>query len=516
MSSNFYDELPYSCKPQAYTHPNRLATIAAVFGMTPVALENCRVLEIACANGNNTIALAQSLATTQFVGIDLSPVQIEQGQQRIAELGLKNIRLQALDIMDLPEDFGQFDYIIAHGIFSWVAPVVQQRILSICKQHLTTNGIAYISYNTRPGWNTRSTLRDLMLYHTKNMNDTQQKAGRLKALLQFLAMSVGERGDAYSKFILEEFETFKDLPESYLFHEFLETDNNPLYFHEFIAQARQHDLEYLGDVHFHSMLANNFPEAIAKNLQALNQDIVFQEQHMDFLRNRHFRHTLLCHQGTKLTRNVTPATLKSLYVGSPLEFNPEKPTEFSCVRGSINSDNPVIQMAIHCLARAWPNSIAFDDLLQQVRAQLGGETAHDESTLAEIILRCYSIGLMELNFAQQNFVVNLSDKPTASPLARLEAKTGKELTNLRCELLNVENSLGLRILPYLDGTRDQAALVDLMVEWIEKGELQVNFEPHENAPQTDFTLTNEQLRQILSQILVDSLQGIAKAAVLID
>ena len=89
------------------------------------------------------------------------------GQAAIAAVGCQNITLKQLDIMDVTPELGQFDYILVHGIFSWVPVPVRDKILQICQQNLAPNGIAYISYNTYPGWHMLGNIRGMMLYHTR-------------------------------------------------------------------------------------------------------------------------------------------------------------------------------------------------------------------------------------------------------------------------------------------------------------------------------------------------------------
>src|SRR5260370_36089437 len=162
-----YDELPYDDKPIRATHPDNLAAIATLYGMTPPPLDRCRVLELGCAAGHNLIAMAISLPEARFTGIDLSPRQIADGQATVAALGLPNVKLQALSVLDMDDAFGQFDYIIAHGIYSWVPAAVQDKVLSVCARNLATDGVAYGSYNTYPGWHQRGMVREMMNYHVR-------------------------------------------------------------------------------------------------------------------------------------------------------------------------------------------------------------------------------------------------------------------------------------------------------------------------------------------------------------
>ena len=145
-----YDEVPYPSLSYAQTHPDRLATIATLLGLQPAPVTHCRVLELGCAGGGNLLPMAQGLPGSEFVGLDVSEAQITAGQTLRQALGLNNLTLTQMDILDVPAGLGQFDYIIAHGIYSWVPPQVRDKVLQVCQDHLAPQGVAYVSYNCYP------------------------------------------------------------------------------------------------------------------------------------------------------------------------------------------------------------------------------------------------------------------------------------------------------------------------------------------------------------------------------
>src|SRR5579884_2024888 len=189
-SPTSYDDIPYVSNPFLQSHPDRLATIATLFGLSIIRVDRCRVLELGCASGGNLLPMAQSFPESTFIGIDYSARQIADGQKFVEKLGLKNVQLKCLSILDITPEFGSFDYIICHGVYSWVPPPVQEKILDICRRNLTPNGIAYVSYNTYPGWHMRGMIRDMMLYHASHFTEPLTKVRQARALLDFLAQAV--------------------------------------------------------------------------------------------------------------------------------------------------------------------------------------------------------------------------------------------------------------------------------------------------------------------------------------
>ena len=184
--STSYDELPYLGRVHIQTHVQRIATIAAVFQVTCPAIEDCRILELGCGDGSNLINMAYQLPNSTFIGIDASQVQVDRGNDMIAAVPLHNIQLHAQDIMSFDLNQQPFDYIICHGVFSWVPAPVREQILRICKALLSPKGIAYVSYNTLPGWRLYGTLRDMMHYHASKMTSIQEKVDQARAMVQFV------------------------------------------------------------------------------------------------------------------------------------------------------------------------------------------------------------------------------------------------------------------------------------------------------------------------------------------
>ena len=475
-----YDEVPYESFPFPQTHPQRLATLGHLFGLAAPRLDDCRVLELGCAAGGNLIPMALALPQAQFVGVDLSAVQVAQGQAVIDALGLGNIRLLAMSITDVDASFGRFDYVLSHGVYSWVPNAVQEAMLAICAAQLTDQGIAYISYNTLPGWRMRGMIRDLMRYHAMPFADPAQRVAQARAILDFLARSVPAGNDAYGLLLQSELEGLRRAADYYILHEHLEDLNEPLYFHEFAERAGRHGLQYLGEADFSTMLASNFPREVNDTVLRIAPDVIRQEQYMDFLRNRMFRQTLLVRDGVAVDRSVTPQRLRSLWVSGalrPAGAAPDLRTAredayLSPAGGTLRTPNTITKAAIEVLHQHWPQAMGFDELLSASRdlrrkaaPGLSTDVAEAADTLASDILQCYAAGLLQLHVTPSGFVVTPGPRPLACPLARWQAAQGLiKLTTRRHDTVDVDANLG-RLLPLLDGTRDRDALCRIVAGW---------------------------------------------------
>jgi len=278
-----YDDIPYPSNPFPYSRPERLSAIAKLFGLDAPAPETCRVLELGCSMGTNLLVIAQDHPGSRCVGVDASSRQIAEGWKTIDALGLKNIQIKHLDILEVGDDFGEFDYIISHGVFSWVPLAVQNKMLEICKRLLAPKGIAYISYNTNPGWHIRGILRDMMLYRGMQFADPDARLAQAKSLVEFVAQASLGSDTPYQRLLQSELKHIGRMQDYYLHHEYLEENNQPLYFNEFAKRLAVNGLQYLGDAEFSTMVAANFSPEVTRTLNELGaHDIVQMEQYMDY------------------------------------------------------------------------------------------------------------------------------------------------------------------------------------------------------------------------------------------
>lgn len=517
---NTYDEVPYSASVFAQSHPRRLATIAKIFGLESPPLETAAFLELGCADGTNILPMALEFPEAKFVGIDNSQRQIESGRQVVDSLGVKNLRLEQRNILEITPEFGKFDYIFAHGVYSWVPADVQDKILEICHRNLNPQGVAYISYNTYPGWRMRAMLRDMMLYHTAQFTDAKSKIQQARALIQFLGESVSSEKDPYGLLLQRELDGMSKWADAYIYHEFLEEVNEPVYFHEFCTRAAKHQLQYLGDAEFASMVTTNLGGKIAETLQRVGKNIVAAEQYMDFVRNRQFRQSLLCHANVPLKRNLTPEIIPGFCIAGRLTPNVEvkqlsnrDSVEFSVPSGAkINTTDPIVKAALMFLHESAPAAVKFQEIADAAKRKLRDEgtepPANADAQLADVFLKLYVGNLIELARDPYRFTLTPGEKPIASPLCRLQAKRGRLVTNRRHEIVNLD-VVAQQLVQHLDGEHDREALLDELVKQAHAGVLVLKT--------NDIPITEDsQIRQVMSQAMEKTLENCARSGLLVS
>ncbi|HEY0547391.1 MAG TPA: methyltransferase regulatory domain-containing protein [Pyrinomonadaceae bacterium] len=513
-----YDEILYPSYLHAQTNPDRLATMATFFGMQPPAVEHCRVLELGCNFGGNLIPYAFSLPDSRFVGIDLAARPIARGREMIAELELKNIELRRYDVMDVDESFGEFDYIVAHGLYSWVPPIVREKILDICRLNLAPQGVAYVSYNAYPGCHLRDMTREMMLFHVQNVTDPEEKIIQAMALLKFLADSFAEP-DLYRMFLQKELEHVLERRREQMFHDDMAEFNQPYYFYQFAKEAAGHGLQFLSEADFFEMQDHLYTAQVKEALRIMSSDIIAREQYLDFVRCRRFRQTLLCHKEVQLTRQVKPERMREFYIASSARAVSEKPDvvggaveEFQGEKGAVmKTDHPVAKAAIICLSELYPQSLSFQELLESALERSGKVAARnaagtDALVLGDVLLQVYAAGLVELHVHQPQLSTVAGERPHASPLARWQIAQGAVVTTLLCTGLEIEDALGQKLLQLLDGTRDRPALLKELRALVASGELELEDKSEESQ---------RKFLENLPELLEQSLARFAKLALLL-
>ena len=299
VQQTIYSELGYKSMPFPYTTPATLEAYAALVGISAPNPKSARVLELGATYGGNIISQALFNPDATFVGIELSQEQVEKGNEVIANAGLTNVSLIQSDIASIGSEIGTFDYIIAHGVYSWVDDGVKDALLRLIDEHLAEDGIAYISYNTYPGWHTMDEVRQLMMFSNRDKTQFNHKEKVLHG--KTIGSIVGSQILKYdnlkernSKF-LGALRSVMQKDEYYVGHDHLEPNNDPVYFYQFNDHLGAHNLAYLCDADLTLSMVRSFDADIADTLDklALN-DHVAQEQYLDFMLDTTFRKSIIC------------------------------------------------------------------------------------------------------------------------------------------------------------------------------------------------------------------------------
>ncbi|MDR2735313.1 MAG: class I SAM-dependent methyltransferase [Puniceicoccales bacterium] len=490
-SQNSYDVIKYESRVFHESSPQHLRMMARLFGMNAPKASKARVLELGCGVGGNIMPLAVLFPEAKFVGVDLSEVQITEGKKDIDALGLKNIELTHMSISDIDIDFGEFDYIICHGVFSWVPKQVQWDIIRVCKENLSKHGVAYVSYNTLPGWGVVSTIRDMMVYHTKDFSDPKEKVSQAITMLKFALENQTGETNHWKVALEKELKILTNTTADYVFHEHLEENNNPMYFYQFIEMANKAGLKYLGDSSLASMYVGNMTAKAADTLKGLTNQ-VHQEQYMDFVRNRRFRSTLLCHDSNNLNFNLSAEKAFEFYLSLNSSVKPdfdptledwtkEGPRSFN--NGDMVANDRIIALAMIVLMEKNGHRISANELVTETTKRLGwNNELAVHAMLGNCVMELAMRGGIFLYDGPEHCVRTISEKPEVWRYAWHRAEAGNILVNVDLKSARVDFFYA-EFAKLLDGNRTKNEAIDELKKNLKK--LKVAVKANDGSKITD-------------------------------
>jgi len=474
MVHNDYDVLPYRSMPFAQTQPSHLAATAMLFGMEPPPVAGSRVLELGCAAGGNIIPLAVRFPNAQFSGVDLSARHVEDGQRTIRQLGLNNIQITQGDLAAIDLAGQQFDYIICHGVFSWVPRSVQDAIFRICSENLVSNGVAYISYNVLPGWHLRKIVRDLCTHHAGKEGAPQHRVARARWMLNQVAKLSSDTTN-FGRILRDEAKLTAPLPDSYILGEFLADENSPCYFHEFVDRAADHGLTFLCEANLAASIPESYGAEQAKLIRAIaGSSGAVLEQYIDFFTGRPFRRSLLIKSGQASTiqRTLSPERLRPLHFSSQLRLDPVASEGANAVfthqQRSMSTNDPVLRRVMERLASAYPGTCTLDDLVGAIEdynlPDPPQSKAIAEARLSEALFKAVASADITISSTPLQVGRAMSGFPAVFKLARLQAAGGQDWANsLQHRAVALHPAMRV-LLPFLDGTQDRNMLRERLDE----------------------------------------------------
>lgn len=476
-----YDATPYNSDAFPQSAPGQLAAIAHLFGLDAPDVASARVLEIGCAAGGNLIPFAVAHPAARVVGIDLSEVQIQQGRARTRDLGLDNLELLAADIARTdPAALGEFDFVIAHGVYSWVPQNVQDALLSAVRRVLAPNGVAYVSYNVYPGWKSKEVMRDAMLLASGASTAPQDKVREARGMADFLE-DVAPADGVLARVLAEFRARDEGFGDSYLLHDELESFNAPCYFYEMLGRARGHGLEYLAEARPETMFPANHGPKVAEYLrEKCSGTQILVEQYLDFAVNRTFRESLLVHaeRAPQIRYQPDPGRYAPLHfaawtppVDGPTLMDHSR-QEYQVADGAtLFTNDPGLKATLEVLNARWPWTLSRQELVETVHARLTSAgfapspdlAGHVDDLMGVLIVQGQVRYRLDPVLPQ---AVSAGALRLGEPLRRMAELTRSDkdasIFNLWHESL-ILSPVDRHLLPLLDGTRDRDALLQALL-----------------------------------------------------
>ncbi|TDR31721.1 methyltransferase regulatory domain-containing protein [Hydromonas duriensis] len=484
QSHSGISEMPEQSHPFPTTHPAHLAAIAELSNIQAPDVYTARVLELGCAAGGNIIPLSFYYPNMTLVGVDNSKTHIEKGQRIIREMGLTNVQLHCMNIADITPSLGQFDYIIVHGVYSWVPPEIQDQILRVVQENLSEHGVAFISYNVYPGWKIHEISRDAMQFHARYAETIEEQVQQGRDFMQFLN-SLAPKDSMYKNMFEKEAQRAKAADSDYIAHEYFEENNLPCYFIDFINHAHANNLTYLGDSNFISMFAHEFSLDTQELLHKASNDQQLElEQYLDFIKNRSFRQTLLCHapQVERIQRDISESKLQRICYNCEVEIE-EQTNEFGATHYALPQQSrkvmqkPIQQAVLKALRANRLNFLSYEQLQTCVKNNLGlnDDTVHfDNSELNECLIQLIFTGYIPplTQMPQLNHQQTVPSHPQVNPLAMRYALLTGQLVSSQHTSKQTRHDLVLStLLPLLDGQHSEEELAQHLTQAVLAGHM---------------------------------------------
>lgn len=422
--SRSYDEVAYPSLPLAQTQPDRMAVVAQLRGLPAADPRHARVLEIGCSDSGNLAALAAYAPQAEFVGIDLSEAAVARGRE--ATGSLPNLRLVQADLRDFDE--GGFDFVIAHGVYSWIPR--PQDLLECVERNLAEQGVGYVSYDVKPGAHLRTMVAEVLLRESRNAEDPVTAA---RAVLD--AIGQAQVSNEYAEALRAAVARTAGKPDHVLAHDELSAHHHPVYFDEFAAAAAAVGLHYLGESH---------PSAGARAVAgAPDGDEIQREQWWDYASNRTFRQSLLVRGRPGA---VSAANLAGLLVAAPTRIvrtHGPRATLKLLKDAEATLDDRTMRDELLRLGAAWPRCLAIDEMRSPLPAWL----------------QLFLAGAVEIRRSPVA-CVRAQSTPRVVDYMRDRAGIDGLVTSARHEVLKLEDEMSRRAVAMMDGHTSRAALAE--------------------------------------------------------
>jgi len=435
-----YDAVSYHSGAIPDSHPARIGAIGRLHGLPTAAPDRCRVLELGCADGMNLLPLAERFPRSQFLGVDFAPTHIAAAEEARVACGLGNARFVCADLREFEPELEGFDYIIAHGVYSWVSDEVKERLLAICARALAPGGMAYISYNTLPVWGFLDGLREFLRTETVREREPAQQIERARRVMAALNESIVGLPGAYPAMVRQSLAEMLRKQPDHLYHDDLAAVNDPRTFTAFASHGAAHGLRYVAEAHYATMVFDNAPAPMRAALAGLDLDFMQVQQFMDVIFQRLLRNSLLCRADPAPDLVANPKAIRDCALGlrlRPVESRVNlEPGAAMKMTGpnelALEYDQPAEKALLSALAQAAPARAPFWQAFESANRllqQAGLPPADPLVDLCRPLFRLFTFDALDLALIGDGEWLKTGRLPAPSALMKYQAQKGSTAVN---------------------------------------------------------------------------------------
>ncbi len=380
-TTNFYREIT----------PAWLATTCLLLGQRPPDLTRpFRYADLGCGHGFTALVVAATCPDAEVWAFDFNPAHIEWATRLAADAGLRNVRFVEASFADLaarPEAaLPSFDFMVSHGVLSWISPENRRLMLDVIRQRLRPGGLTYLSYNVTTGWAGMVPLRRLMcMLEEANPARTDVAATAILDFIERMRVA-GALFFPANPTIESRLDDIRKQDARYIAHEYLNRDWHPLMFVEMAEAMADTKCSFIGS----ATLSENVDAlaAPAGMLPLLTEatDRVLHETLRDFAASQAFRRDLYRRGLSPLPETEQRAMLDELTI-APLGLTVPDPITFATPIGTVTGRTEIYRplfdmlmqgpVSLHQARETAPYADRpLMELLQAVTLVIAGGYAH--------------------------------------------------------------------------------------------------------------------------------------------
>ncbi|HST75784.1 MAG TPA: class I SAM-dependent methyltransferase [Acetobacteraceae bacterium] len=382
-TSQFYREMT----------PAWLGTAAVLLGHRPPDLARpFRWAELGCGNGFTAAVVAAACPQAEVWAFDFNPAHIETARLLVSRAGLGNINYREASFAELAEApegaLPEFDFIVAHGVYSWIAPEHRRQVVSFVRQRLRPGGLFYNSYNDAVGWASMVPLRELMRLVTSGNRD-RSDLGMTQVAALIDRLTEGQaRFFAANPAIESRLKMLRTHDARYLAHEYLNEHWHPQMAADVMAEMAEAKCGFIGSATLTDNIdATSIPPGM-RPLMNETQDVALRETLRDFAGSQSFRRDIYRRGVTGLATGEHLDMLDALTLAAIAKPTlDEAGIEFTCQLGTVSGERKLYGSLIDALAsgpltlreaRAMPGWAGkpLTELLQAFALLISGGFAH--------------------------------------------------------------------------------------------------------------------------------------------
>ena len=316
-------DIAYGSGVYLETAPAHLSLSALLGGVrAPDPGRPFRYLELGCGTGLGLGLMAAANPHAQFLGVDFNPAHVAAAERLIEAAGLDNLVVREASFADLaaaPPPAGQrFDYVAAHGVWTWVAREVQQDIVRLLDGWVSPGGLVYLGYNNMAGWASTLSLQQVLSEHARRTPG--DSLAKIRAAVGF-ALSLREaapRGLDFAR-LEQALGPHLDTPEAapptvmaYLAHEYMNDHWRPVFPTEVEADLAEAKLAYVATASLLELWPELALTAAEAHAAGAYEDAAGRRRLGDLLGLSSFRQDVFVRGATPLHPPMREAMLRDL------------------------------------------------------------------------------------------------------------------------------------------------------------------------------------------------------------